>query len=261
MLKQTSEVRFSPGVDGPEVEDYQPVSRLAISAFLVAIVSFVALIHPLLWFVPAVAVLLAVAALASFARPEARYSGKWLTIAALCLALLVAGYAPARALSRQQRIYAQAEEFNRAWIELVIQGRAQEAHQLSLPPIGRFQGPESLTDYYAGKTASSHAAPEVHEMESTMPGNVLAEFLKNPSLTKLLKIPMNANIRRVQNESLQDAEGGVIVRQRFAADFEQQGQPQSIEFIVQSRRLSLQEGKADWQLGEQIEEVAALQGS
>jgi len=126
-----SSSRFSD-VGTLDYDEYKPLSVLAITAFVVSFVSLLALAHSLMWVLPIVSLAVSLIALVRLTRPAAQEGGKTLAILGLLLTLLIIGYIPARTISRQQEISRQGREYAREWLQMVLNGKLKEAHQLSL---------------------------------------------------------------------------------------------------------------------------------
>lgn len=145
----TGPVLFSDTESPPAVER-RPVHRVALGSFLIGSLSWLAAFHPALWLVPAIGIVLSLAAwrAVSGGGGESRFRGRRLAIVGLALSVFFLAYAPVRQVSRQQRLYAEAERVSREWITLVCQGQLREAHQLRLRYDLRTPGDQPLDEFY-----------------------------------------------------------------------------------------------------------------
>ncbi|MBC8354220.1 MAG: hypothetical protein H8E66_19680 [Planctomycetes bacterium] len=245
------EAQFSGSAETPELEDYHPISPLTIGACLAACASLLAVIHPILWVVPVVAVVLSTCAIVRVSSAHSRYSGRTAAVFALCGAVLIGAYAPARVLSRDRLLYARSQEKAAEWIKLIQEGRVQEAHQLSLSESARFRGPESLASHY-------RALPPIHgsstedvmreSMGGPRAGEQLRMFVSEPVVAKLLAFGDRAQIEHLENGTIGYDYGDVTVVQVFRASGVVGGGSESIDFLI---RTSRREGKnlGSWKVG------------
>jgi hypothetical protein len=247
------ETLFSGGAEAPELENYRPLSPLAVIACLAALASSLAVVHPLLWIIPVVAAALAVSAIVRLSSPHSRYGGRSAAIAALCLAALIGSYAPARTFSRDRQLYAEARSKIDEWLALVQQGRVHEAHQLSQDPSARYAGPASLATYYA-KVALKEPPSDPTGGLGAPPGGVsppamqLEEFLRWPAVAKLLELGDQARIEHLQNVEIRVASGNLKIIHRYRIEG---GPPDSegVEFRIAANRQE-DENLATWTVGE-----------
>ena len=255
------ETHFSGGGESLELKDYRPISPLVIVACVAGLASLLAIVHPLLWIFPAVAVVLSVCAIRQVSAAQSRYSGRLAAVAALCVAALMGAYAPARAISLERELYARAQPQVKQWISLIQQGRFQEAHQFTLGLDARFEGPGPLANYYhpparKARSEADSADPLFDPGEIQMEPSAsdrLAGFMQDPLIVKLVEYGEQGSVEHVQNVVIEKVYGNVEVTQRFRASGMHDGQPESIEFRVTSARWEVL-GDANWQFREfQIE--------
>ncbi len=246
---------FNSGDEAPELDDYRPISPLVIAACVAGLVSLLAVFHPLLWVLPVVAAVLSVSAIVRVSSAHSRYSGRGAAVAALCLATLMGSYAPARSISRDRTLYAEAREKAEAWISLIQQGRLQEAHQLSLNASDRFKGPGSLDAHYAGvplrSTSTNHADDEGMSAEMAGPslGDQLKEFIAKPGTAKLLELGPQARIQHLGDVAINFEYGDLRITQRYRASGVHAGRPESFEFLVHATRRE-EPQFASWKVGD-----------
>ncbi|MBI2481035.1 MAG: hypothetical protein HYV60_21090 [Planctomycetia bacterium] len=243
---------FHSGDELPELDDYRPVSPLVIAACVAGLSSLLAMVHPLLWVVPVIAVVLSICAIIRVSAAHSRYSGRGAAVVALCLATLIGSYAPARTISRERAICAQARTKTEEWISLLQQGRVHEAHQLSLNTGERFQGPASLDTHYAEvppRSSSSSSDEEMGEMMGPSPAELLKGFVGEPAVKKLAEFGTQARIEHLRDLSISFESQDLKITQEFRASAVHDGHPESIEFLVRATRH--EEGNfADWKIGE-----------
>jgi hypothetical protein len=159
--------RFSSN-EAEALVEYEPIDRLALTALLLGIGSVVALIHPLLWALPILTIVLAVFALRRI-RVQRRQSGRSLALWGLGFALLFGSCAATWTISVNYLMSSQARKCCDTWLNLLRDGDLYKAHQLTMRYEERLAMDESLEQFYqsvkAGKMpekirASDDAPPE-----------------------------------------------------------------------------------------------------
>jgi hypothetical protein len=203
------------------VAQYPPVSRWAVISLLLALVSFAAIFTPLMWFLPLAGAALAIAALRSIHAADELILGKKAAVAGLLLSLLFLSWGTTRYYTRQQTLYRQARQRIETWLELVQAGRLAEAHQLHLE---REQRQAPRTDL------------EKHYRETSDARRERKAFFEQAPLDTIVKVGRRGRVRYVGNDriSLESSLGErtEVVSQRYALDYEQEGRPQSRDFLV-----------------------------
>lgn len=155
--------------DEQQLADYVAISRAAVGALLLGFASPLILISPLLLVVPLAGIVTAAVALRGIASSQGQLRGQWLATIGLCLATLFLGWGVTRQLSRQTIVVEEAEQFASAWLELVRQGKLQEADQYHNGRLQRITSPEALAEHYAKN----------REAADTLQGRFAGEPLKS----------------------------------------------------------------------------------
>jgi len=145
--RRSSPVLFSE-TEALAGEERLPLNRAAVGGLVIGAVSWLAMLHPALWVVPAVGVVLAGAAWYAIERSDRRFRGGRLALIGLALCVFFMAYAPTRQVTRQQRLYGESERVGREWLTLVCRGQLREAHQLRLRYDLRTAGDQTLDDFY-----------------------------------------------------------------------------------------------------------------
>lgn len=140
------------------VAAYRPISWIAVAAAVTGVASVLALLHPVLWFVPGVALLLGIVALVRLnTRHGEAYTGKGMACLGIWCALLfaawvVSDYTLSRYLiTRQSRIAADR------WLQMIQRHALKHAHQWVLNYASRVNPGESLDEVY--KAGGENEAP------------------------------------------------------------------------------------------------------
>jgi len=141
-------LEFDPTYEAPIMADYRPFSRMAMAALPLALCSLLAVISPLLWVVPIIAVIVSVLAIRATCYGERKPLGRIPAMLALLFSLFVLGFAPAEYITSRSNMCAQAEQYGREWLELVRSGKLPEAYQLHLMYYDRVAPETDLEKYY-----------------------------------------------------------------------------------------------------------------
>ena len=105
------------------LDEYRPVSRLAVAALVAGVGSATALVGPVFWVVPVVAVGLAVAALRDLARPGVAKVGHPVALAGLALAVGFGAQAAASTLTTRWLTIDRARAAASFWIDTLCEDR------------------------------------------------------------------------------------------------------------------------------------------
>jgi hypothetical protein len=108
--------------DTDELTTYTSLSVLAVCAFVVGLLSTLALLVPLLVVLPLAGILLALLALGRIKAAGGTLSGRSLALAALVLCVACAAASPVRIYVRDALYKSQADEAARRWLALLAEG-------------------------------------------------------------------------------------------------------------------------------------------
>jgi hypothetical protein len=115
--------------------EYRPVSRLAVAAAALGVLSALALVSPLCWALPLLTAGLAVAALADVNRPGAPKAGGLAAVAGLALAVGFGTQAVSDAVATRWLVERRAVATARHWIDAVRAGRLADAISVCAPRV------------------------------------------------------------------------------------------------------------------------------
>lgn len=223
--------RFSD-ISTDAVEDYRTVSRTAVFALVLGLLSPLALVHPLSWAIPWAGMLVAWQALHRIAQPNSMISGRTIALIGLFLTVLFGAWAPARHLTERKLLTGQAQQFAETWLDLVRDGSLQEAHRWMLPPYQREPGLPTQQFY----------EQNVHLQE-----DLETEFTSEPA--NLIAAQPGSTVRFLGVESIEgDARDQRIVLQYVLRRDNGQGSDQAnVHFFARVRRVEV-DGRPHWQL-------------
>ncbi len=221
-----------------EQNDYRPLSSMAVLTCLAGVASFLAILSPVLWVLPAIAVVLGLAALRELHRTPER-TGRRAALAGIALALFFGSWAPVRYLSRQRTIKHYARQFADDWLVLFRHEEFFKAHQLQLYKMQRAGGEVSLKEHYE---------------KNSMAKTELDTFFEADPAKKMRSMGKNATFRFVRTEAIAPEPTRDSVTLRYVMTYREKGKTHEMPlFIVLLRALDLVNGGHDWQ----IERVAS----
>ncbi len=177
-----------------ELPDYRPISSLALVALLAGLASALAMVHPELWCLPIVGVVIAALALRNLALAERPMVGRKAALAGLALSLLFGAAAPARFFSQQFWLASRADHLAQQWFAELGAGRIQAAYDLMLHTGGPSHPPPKSHD------AALAAAAEEIKTE-------LQLFSERQPIAKLLALGAQAQPERLAADVLHDELG------------------------------------------------------
>lgn len=174
--------------EAQELPQYRKISVSAVAGFLLGLLSPLALIHPVLWFVPVLGALVSIAGVRATRSGDPPLTGGVLAMLGLVLSMLFAGWAPARHVSRKATLERQSIAFTQYWFELVQARQLKQLHQLSRDPSHRKPPSVSLEEAYEFKPEEQGDISEENRMMALQmnPQSVLEQFLEEYPLRVLL---------------------------------------------------------------------------
>jgi hypothetical protein len=241
------------------IAEYRPISRLALASLIVGMMSLAALIHPLLWSVPLVVVVLAVLALRRIAASHGELRGAPAARTGLGLALFFASWAMTWYLIDSYMITNQAREYGESWLQLLSSGRVYEAHQLTLAPSQRAKPPMSLVDLYTKprqpQRLESDAAgnvvppsPNPREMMEQEIPTMYRQFIAESPMRELLAAGAGWKFDFVRTVSRTTVDRYLTyVAQEYRITYVDGGQPKDLEIVLTLQR-ECADRTANWYL-------------
>lgn len=151
--------------DDSPVDEYRPVSGLAVAALVVGCLSIVATYSPLLWAVPVVGAILAASALRELSSPGVVKVGRLAALAGLALSIGIGCQAVTRHVLGRSFLERRAVEVADRWIADIREDRlllARSALALELRPpvamVGSEDNPKPVHDPVAEEESFRRAA-------------------------------------------------------------------------------------------------------
>lgn len=156
----------------PELTQYRAISLWAVATLIAGLSAPLALVGPLLWWLPLLAIPLAWLAFRQLRQPDPRYVGQTATVVGLCLAALFFAWAITQRLSREVRIAHEAQQLADDWLGLILAGKIPEAHQIQSPAARRQANEANLAAFYEAQVEAGRdlAAFEKSEAVAALKG-------------------------------------------------------------------------------------------
>jgi hypothetical protein len=220
-------------IEATELPDYRPLCVAAPIGLVLGLLSFLAFLHPVLWFVPLLAAGVNIYALISLAQSE-RMVGRQAAVAGLMLALAFGTAAPLRIVTYHWLARRDAGRFGREWIQAVLEQDVHKAHQMAKMPGERQPIDGQLAAFYE---QSSELRTE------------LETYLKTPVVATLMALGPQATVRHYQTESSQTDGRSDLVEDVYAVTYEENGRQKSF-FIKLNlwRNLKKEVGPRLWRV-------------
>jgi len=217
-----------------EVTEYRAVSGLAVAGLVVGIAAPLAMVHPLLWIVPAAGIVLSAAALRRISRDALALVGRKAAFAGLVLSVLLAAIAPADWFTYRRLIDREAEQFALQWFDFLRQGEMLKSYQLQDPPSGRRPLDDRLWENYQ---AGSQERVSVQG------------YVERAEVRSLLALGPKALVRYYDTEGQSRVDGRDQVEQVFAVTSGEAGRKTSYFVRLDMRRYAdSRTGRAYWQV-------------
>jgi hypothetical protein len=165
----------------PELAQYRAISPWAIATMIAGVASALALVGPLLWWVPLVTIPLAWLAFRQLRAGDPPYVGHTAAVFGMCLAALFAGWAVSQRLSREVQSATVAQRLAEGWLEMLRAGKIPEAHQVQSSAGRRVAPGTDLTSFYeaqaeAGQDLLAFGKLPLVVALSTRPDDVALEY-------------------------------------------------------------------------------------
>ncbi|HVA45564.1 MAG TPA: hypothetical protein VNH11_04185 [Pirellulales bacterium] len=217
-----------------ELGPYRAVSGLAVAGLIMGLFSATALIHPLLWLVACVAIVVNALALRRIAALEPMLIGRKAALVGLASSLIFVISAPVQNLVHRRALRQESMEIAQEWFTDLRENRPEMAHKMSQFPLtaaARLKSP--LPDYESGK----------------IPLDPLRKFVRESPVDLLLKLGKRARIRWYAHEDVWADRGLEGVRDIYAVTVGDG--PQATSFFIRigtTRSRDIVTGEWQWQV-------------
>lgn len=212
--------------------EYRAVSGLAVGGLLLGLASVLAFVHPTLWAMPVVAVVVCGLALRRLASEGTTLVGRRPALIGLAAALICGVSSPVQYYSFRYQMRADAIRAAREWFTALRENRPWAAHQLTLSPEGRW----SLDD--AGLVGKYTAEPER-----------LKSYAKNDTIRLLLTLGKHCHVRHYENIGVVSTMGGQNVLDIYTVTVEHEGRRVTFFLrLVLVRTYNFATGNWEWRV-------------
>ena len=217
--------------EADQFETYQAISPWAPTAMLLGIASVMAIIHPLLWFVPFLGVIFGCLGLRQLASHTGQIGRKGI-LCGLALSLFFGTLAPARIITRSWLLTRESRRISIEWLELVSQGNLEQAHQWTLEAVRRHRSELPIKQYYE---------------QNANVWKDLQEFFQSEETQEIVKVVQKGKVRYDTRLSMQPDRNSVHIAHQFVVDDIERKHEMRLNTFLK-RTIDRQTGKAYWQI-------------
>jgi hypothetical protein len=218
--------------DDAELAAYRALSAQAVVGLLFGLLAPLALVDPLLWWIPMLGVLLSALAIRRIKRNDS-LTGRKMATAGLVLSLLFGAAAPSDWLLYRRIVRNEARQFSWLWFEFLKQDEPQKAHQLTLAPAVRQMLDHRLWAFYRND-------PKLRQ--------ALEGYVQAPLVRTLLALGPKAQVRFFDTAGQTRQDDNDVVDELFAVTYEEDGENKSFFVAIQAVRHKLATGEASWRI-------------
>jgi hypothetical protein len=220
-------------LEGADLPDYRPLCVPALVGCALGAFSFLALLHPVMWFWPLIALAVNAYALLVLGQSD-RMIGRRAALWGLFLSLLFGVAAPLRTGVYQWIQQREAREIGREWFEALLEGNVHKAHQLTTMPGERKPIDAQL--------------PALYEQSADLRTG-LDNYLKLPVVATIRALGPRATVRHFQTESTLTDGRSDLVEDAYAVTYEEGGRKKTF-FVKLSlwRNLNKDAGPRLWRV-------------
>ena len=219
-------------ISEPGVDEYKPLSGLAVAGLVCGLLSPLAFVGPVLCVFGIAGVVLSVAALVRIGTDSPAITGRKLALVGLVLSTLCVSIAPSHRLVSRYLLRNEARRFAPAWFRFLGDDQPCKAHQLSTPPENRLVLDDQLRDAYA---KDDELAEE------------LSAFTENAAVRALLALGDGVRIRFYETQFQGREFGNERVDLLYAVTFEEEGRKKTFFVGLKMIRVAdAGDGRASW---------------
>jgi hypothetical protein len=216
-----------------ELAAYRALSAQAVLGLIFGLLSPLALVDPMLWWIPMVGVLLSGLAIRRIKKDDS-LTGRKMAAAGLVLSVVFATAAPTDWLLYRRMVRNEARQISSLWFQFLAQDEPQKAHQLTLAPAVRQLLDHRLWAFYRND-------PKLRQ--------ALEGYVKAPTIRALLALGPKAQVRFFDTAGqIRDENDDDVVTELYAVTYEEEGEKKSFFVAVQAVRHKLATGEAGWRI-------------
>lgn len=216
-----------------DVARYRALSAPAVAGLLLGLAAPLAMVHPLLWMVPAFGAVVCGWAMRQIARDAPAVCGRRLALAGLALSLVFGVAAPTDWLGYRWLIRREARHFGMAWFEYLGRGEPKKARLLMPDPQFRPPLGDEVEDIFRDDPVWAAELPD---------------YVAKPLIRTLLALGEDARVSYRATTNLPQIQTYSYLTQTYAVRYGDDGQEKTFLVDLTLRRITLPDGKANWQL-------------
>lgn len=217
------------------VDEYKPLSVLAVAGLVFGLLSPLAFVGPLLYIFGIVGAVLSVVALARIGTESPALTGRKLALAGLVLSTVCISIAPSHRLVSRHLLRSEARRFASEWFRFLANNEPRKAHQLSKSPQQRLTLDDQLWDVYG---------------EDSQLAEGLRIFTEKAPVRKLLAWGDGARIGFCGIPFQGREFGDDTVTLLYAISPEEEGQKALIVVLNMQRVADAGDGRASWYISD-----------
>ena len=214
-----------------EIQSYRSVSFVCVAALIGGLLSVVALAHPILWLVPTIAFALGLFGLRRVTRKSDQFIGKTVAVIGICVSVLFFSVSVSKYYSGRWLLSRNARQFGQEWMESLVVGEREKAHQGWLDYFYRQPQGTNLSEFYAQNAA---------EMED------LEGFLELETVNEICQFSSEAEVNFVQTDAIYRRPEGHSVFLIFAVDDKTK---EPLQVVLHIKRIP-KDGNVYWSVNE-----------
>jgi hypothetical protein len=223
--------RFDAPTD--DLVEYRSISALAVVGLLLGIASGAAVLAPMLWIVPIVAICVNALALGRIASRWPELIGRKAALAGLGLSVLLGVAAPTNWYVYRHMVQAEARQFAQLWFDAIRSGDVCKAHQLTIHPSQRAPLDSSLAALY-----------QVTQRRR----DELKNYASLPAIKRLLELGDKAQVHFEEAGGPEGEGDHERVDLIYVVTYEEGSAPKTFYVACSLERFSLDEGQANWRV-------------
>ena len=190
--------------------------------------------HPVLWLLPVLGVLLSAVGLYRVAASQGEMIGRRAAVIGLWLSVVWLAAGPTDWASYRWALRREARQFAQYWFQFLAENRPREAHQLTQLPKRRAPLDDHLAQRY---------------QEGTRWAEQLQNFVTDRLVSTLLQHGTSAQVEYVDSPLVQHQERYDLVTLRYAVRYPDGPQQQTAYAVLYLHRVYLDDGRrANWQI-------------
>ncbi|PQO36821.1 hypothetical protein C5Y96_06545 [Blastopirellula marina] len=133
--------------ENEDLLEYRELSRLAIGGMVLGVFSVLAIFTSVLWIIPILAIILSLVAYYKISKSDV-LTGKGMALIGMALAAIWLGIGVTQGKVRDRVMMNTSREMAKSWLDLLLEKKTMEAHQLTRRSNSRQPATVSLEGYY-----------------------------------------------------------------------------------------------------------------